>query len=124
MANYKRKLASNQWAKHLFRWLFIKRHLWIGLVYLIYVMMMCFLIWRYENTKQELGQLKTTALKYRYIRASGVTPLVTSYVDSLFEDGNSYEFSKIHELVDNYEKRARQKCDSIMRNEQRKQKRY
>lgn len=116
--------ASNQWAKHLFRWLFIKRHLWIGLVYLIYVMMMCFLIWRYENTKQELGQLKTTALKYRYIRASGVTPLVTSYVDSLFEDGNSYEFSKIHELVDNYEKRARQKCDSIMRNEQRKQKRY
>ena len=116
--------ASNQWAKHLFRWLFIKRHLWIGLVYLIYVMMMCFLIWRYENTKQELGQLKTTALKYRYIRASGVNPLVTSYVDSLFEDGNSYEFSKIHELVDNYEKRARQKCDSIMRNEQRKQKRY
>ena len=116
--------ASNQWAKHLFRWLFIKRHLWVALVYMFFVLLMSLLIWRYENMKQELGQLETTALKYRYVRASGVTPLVTSYVDSLFEDGDSYDFSRIHEIVDNYEKRAKQKCDSIMRSEQRKQKRY
>ena len=111
--------ASNQWAKHLFRWLFIKRHLWVALVYMFFVLMMSLLIWRYENMKQELGQLETTALKYRYVRASGVTPMVTSFVDSLFEDGGSYDFSRIHEIVDNYEKRA-----SIMRSEQRKQKRY
>ena len=106
--------ASNQWAKHLFRWLFIKRHLWVALVYMFFVLLMSLLIWRYENMKQELGQLETTALKYRYVRASGVTPKVTSYVDSLFEDGDSYDFRRIHEIVDNYEKRARQKCDSIM----------
>ena len=33
--------ASNQWAKHLFRWLFIKRHLWVALVYMFFVYRQC-----------------------------------------------------------------------------------
>lgn len=116
--------ASNQWTKYLFRWLFIKRHLWFFIVFLVYGAMMVLLMCLNEQKHNENILLQEADLKYRYIRAKGISPIITNWVDSLFDANNPSDMEYIRKTVDEYESIIKQKCDSVVKAESLKRERY
>lgn len=116
--------ASNQWTKYLFRWLFIKRHLWFFIVFLVYGAMMVFLMCQYEQKYNENIRLQEADLKYRYIRAANVAPLTMNWVDSLFETKVPSDMEYIHTTINEYESVIKHKCDSVVKAENQKRARY
>ena len=116
--------ASNQWAKHLFRWLFVKRHVWFFFVFLIYGAMMAMLIYVDMRKNDEINRLQEANLKYRYIRAANVAPLTMNWVDSLFETKVPSDMEYIHTTINEYESVIKHKCDSVVKAENQKRARY
>ena len=119
-----RYFASNQWEKRLFRWLFIKRHAWFFLVFLIYEAMASMLIYDCMSKNDEIARLEGADLKYRYIRALHVCPRAINYVDSIFEMGSSEKIDSIHKNIVKYENTIKLKCDSVVKAENKKRERY
>ena len=109
--------AYNQWARHLFRWLFIKRHLWVWVVYAIFVALIS--LGAYLNTEQqrEIQKLHAVEMKYRFLHAVGVDPDVLMFLDDAFEEGDERKLQFIHAKVKDYERSVKQKSDSIVRAE-------
>lgn len=116
--------ASNQWAKHLFRWLFIKRHLWIWVVYALFCVSLCLSISMNVEKERRIESLENADLKYRYIRAKHACPFMVNWVDSVFEFGSAREILLVRSEIDNYERFVKLKCDSLVKAETRKRERY
>ena len=119
-----RQWASNQWAKHLFRWLFIKRHLWIWVVYALFCLCLCLSISQNVEKEKRIESLENADLKYRYIRAKHACPFMVNWVDSVFEFGSASELQLVRSEIDNYERSIKLKCDSLVKAETIKRERY
>jgi hypothetical protein len=120
LRNDKRYWATQQWAKHLFRWLFVKRHLWIWLVYFIFNVIFLLLMNTCSRQRAEIDRYKESDIKYRYLQAMGIAHETTQALDSTFTKGDSHAIQRIYSTVDSYEKAQKHKSDSIVRAEQKK----
>lgn len=120
----RRYWASNQWAKHLFRWLFIKRHLWIWVVYAMFVALISLGVYLNTEQKREIQKLHAVEMKYRFLHAVGVDPDVLMFLDDAFEEGDERKLQLIHTKVKDYERSVRQKSDSIVRAEMKRMKEW
>jgi|GEM_PF-2892120 len=116
----KRYWSTQQWAKHFFRWLFVKRHLWIWLIYAFYNGILLFTLYTYSQQKVEIDSYREEEIKYRYLKALGVAPNVMQTLDDAFTNEDTRTIRAIYATVDNYEKALKQKSDSIVRVEQKK----
>ena len=115
-----RHWASNQWAKHLFRWLFIKRHLWIWVVYIMLVVSISLSVYYIAEQRREIQKLKLVEMKYRYLHATGTALDVLSNLDDAFDDGDVKKVQQIRSIVKDYEHAVKHKSDSIVRAEKKK----
>lgn len=120
LSEERRYWATHQWAKHLFRWLFLKRHLWIWVVYIMFLLSMSLSVYFIAEQRREIQKLQSVEIKYRYLRATRVAPDVLSYLDNAFDEGDARRIQKIQAIVKEYEKALLQKSDSIIRAERRK----
>lgn len=77
-----------------------------------------------EQKHNENILLQEADLKYRYIRAKGISPIITNWVDSLFDANNPSDMEYIRKTVDEYESIIKQKCDSVVKAESLKRERY
>ena len=116
----RRYWATQQWAKHLFRWLYLKRHWYFWGIYVFYNITMGISV--YENVAlwKDNQRLQIADMKYRFIRALNTAPLTLQYLDDAFEGGDVRKLKKVHTTVIEYEQALRQKSDSIIRAERRK----
>lgn len=112
--------ATQQWAKHLFRWLFLKRHLWIWVVYGLFLVGASIAVYFNAEQRREIQKLQSVDMKYRFIRAMNAAPLTLQYLDDAFEGGDARKLKIVHTTVKEYEQALRQKSDSIIRAERKK----
>ena len=120
LSKERRYWATQQWAKHLFRWLFLKRHLWIWVVYIMFLVSMSFSVYFIAEQKREIQKLQSADMKYRFIRAMNAAPVTLQYLDDAFEGGDAKKFQIVCTTVEEYEKALIQKSDSIIRAERKK----
>ena len=120
LSEERRYWATQQWAKHLFRWLFLKRHLWIWLVYIMFLVSMSLSVYFIAEQKRKIQKLQSVEMKYRFIRATNAAPTTLQYLDDAFEGGDAKKFQIVCTTVKEYEKALIQKSDSIIRAERRK----
>ena len=116
----RRYWATQQWAKHLFRWLFLKRHLWIWVVYGLFLVGAFIAIYFNAEQRREIQKLQSVDMKYRFIRAMNAAPLTLQYLDDAFEGGDARKLQIVRTTVIEYEQALRQKSDSIIRAERKK----
>ncbi len=116
----RRYWATQQWAKHLFRWLFLKRHWFFWGIYVFYNIGMGISVYHNVALREDNQKLLSTEMKYRFIRALNVVPLTLQYLDDAFEGGDARKLQIVHTTVIDYEQALRQKSDSIIRAERRK----
>ena len=116
----KRYWATQQWAKHLFRWMFLKRHLRIWTIYAIYNIIL--FVFMYCNSKQniEINKYQESDIKYRYLKATGIAPKTIQNLEDVFERDDHGKVKLIINTIDEYEDASRHKSDSIIRTEQKK----
>ena len=117
----RRYWATQQWAKHLFRWLFMKRHWFFWCIYLFYNIGMGISVYQNVALREDNQKLLSTEMKYRFIRALNVVPLTLQYLDDAFEGGDTRKLQIVHTTVNAYEQTLKQKSDSIIRAEREKQ---
>lgn len=120
LSEERRYWATQQWAKHLFRWLFLKRHLWIWLVYIMFMVSMSLSVYFIAEQRREIQKLQSVDMKYRFIRAMNAAPVTLQYLDDAFEGGEAGKLQIILTTVKEYEQALRQKSDSIIRAERKK----
>ena len=120
LSEERRYWATQQWAKHLFRWLFLKRHLWIWVVYIMFSVSMSLSVYFIAEQRREIQKLQLVEMKYRYLRAIGTAPKTMQFLDDAFEGGDARKFQKVHVIVKEYEKALLQKSDCIIRAERKK----
>ena len=118
----RRYWATQQWAKHLFRWLFLKRHWFFWGLYTFFLSIIGFSMYQNDALLEENQRLHTTEMKYRFIRAMNTAPLTLQYLDNAFEGGDAEKLQIVQTTVRNYEQALIQKSDSIVRAEREKQK--
>lgn len=118
----RRYWATQQWAKHLFRWLFLKRHWFFWGIYIFYNIGMGVCVYHNVALREDNQKLLSTEMKYRFIRAMNVAPLTLQYLDDAFEGGDARKLQKVNTTVLEYEQALRQKSDSIIRAEHERQK--
>ena len=116
----RRYWATQPWAKHLFRWLFLKRHLWIWVVYGMFITGASIAAYFNVEQRREIQKLQSVDMKYRFIRAMNVAPLTLQYLDDAFEGGDARKLQIVRTTVKEYEQALIQKSDSIIRAERRK----
>ena len=120
LSEERRYWATQQWAKHFFRWLHLKRHLWIWVVYIMFVVSISLSTYFIAEQRREIQKLQCVEMKYRYLRAMNAAPTTLQYLDDAFEGGDAGKIQKIHTTVKEYEQALLQKSDSIIRAERRK----
>lgn len=118
----RRYWATQQWAKHLFRWLFLKRHWFFWGIYVFYNIGMGISVYHNEALREDNQKLLSSEMKYRFIRAMNAAPLTLQYLDDAFEGGDARKLQKVNTTVIEYEQALKQKSDSIIRAEREKQK--
>lgn len=116
----RRYWAAQQWAKHFFRWLFLKRHLWIWVVYGMFIAGGSIAVYINSEQSWEIQKLRSVEMKYRYLHATGTASDVLFYLDDAYENGDEKKLRKIHSIVKDYEQALIHKSDSIIRAERRK----
>lgn len=116
----RRYWATQQWAKHFFRWLFLKRHLWIWVVYIMFLVSMSLSVYYIAEQTREIQKLQSVDMKYRFIRAMNAAPTTLEYLDDAFEGGDTRKLQIVCTTVEEYEKALIQKTDSIIRAERKK----
>lgn len=116
----RRYWATQQWAKRLFRWLFLNRHLWIWSVAIFFNILFLLLLKVCFLQKAEIGNYEEADMKYRYLKAVGAAPKATQSLDDTFANGDSRAIQIVYSTVDDYEKALKHKSDSIVRAEQEK----
>ncbi len=116
----RRYWATQQWAKHLFRWLFLKRHWFFWGIYIFYNITMGISVYDNVALWKDNQRLQSVDLKYRFIRAMNAAPLTLQYLDDAFEGGDARKLQIVHTTVIEYEQAVRQKSDSIIRAERKK----
>lgn len=119
LRNDKRYWATQQWTKHLFRWLFVKRHLWIWTIYAIYNIILFVFMYCYSIQNNEIQKYRESDIKYRYITAIGVAPKMIRHLDNVFADRDEEKIKEINSTVENFEDKIKQEADSIVRAEKR-----
>lgn len=117
----RRYWATQQWAKHLFRWLFLKRHWFFWGIYVFYNIGMGISVYHNVALREDNQKLLSTEMKYRFIRALNVVPLTLQYLDDAFEGGDARKLQIVHTTVNEYEQALKQKSDSIIKAEREKQ---
>ena len=117
----RRYWATQQWAKHLFRWLFLKRHLWIWVVYGLFLVGASIAVYFNAEQRREIQKLQSVDMKYRFIRAMNAAPITLQYLDDAFEGGDARKLQIVHTTVNEYEQALKQKSDSIIKAEREKQ---
>lgn len=120
----RRYWATQQWARHLFRWLFLKRHLWIWVVYALFALVISLSVCKSVLQQRKIVELQETQMKYRFIKAIGVAPGVAQFLEDAYEQGNGDEIDYIEMVVTDYERALKLKADSIIRSESQKVKRF
>lgn len=118
----RRYWATQQWAKHLFRWLFLKRHWFFWGLYTFFLSIIGISMYLNDALREENQRLYKTEMKYRFIRAMNTAPLTLQYLDDAFEGGDAEKLQIVQTTVRNYEQALIQKSDSIVRAEREKQK--
>lgn len=116
----KRYWATQQWAKHFFRWLFVKRHFWIWLIYGLYSAFFILTLYAYSQQRVEIENYKETEIKYRYLKAVGVAHNTIQSLDDIFDYGNSRKIQVVYSTVYDYDKALKHKSDSIVKAESKK----
>lgn len=116
----RRYWATQQWARHLFRWLFLKRHLWIWVVYALFTLTILLSVCNSVLQQRKIVELQNTQMKYRFIKAKGVAPRVVQFLEDAYELGNSDKVDSIKMVVTDYERTLKHKADSIIRVESKK----
>lgn len=116
----RRYWATQQWARHLFRWLFLKRHLWIWIVYALFTLTIFLSVCNSVLQQRKIVELQNTQMKYRFIKAKGVAPRVVQFLEDAYELGNSDKVDSIKMVVTDYERTLKHKADSIIRVESKK----
>ena len=120
----RRYWATQQWAKHLFRWLFLKRHLWIWVVYGMFITGASIAVYFNVDQRREIQKLRSVEMKYRYLHATGTASDVLFYLDDAYDNGDKERLLQIHSTVKDYEQAIKQKSDSIVRAEKKKMKEW
>lgn len=120
----RRYWATQQWAKHLFRWLFLKRHLWIWVVYGMFITGASIAVYFNVDQRREIQKLRSVEMKYRYLHATGTASDVLFYLDDAYDNGDKERLLQIHSIVKDYEQAIKQKSDSIVRAEKKKMKEW
>lgn len=120
LSEERRYWATQQWAKHFFRWLHLKRHLWIWVIYIMFVISISLSVYFLAEQRKEIQKLQSVEMKYRFIRAMNTAPLTLQYLDDAFEGGDVRKLQIVCTTVEEYEKALIQKTDSIIRAERKK----
>ncbi len=120
----RRYWATQQWTKHLFRWLFLKRHLWIWLVYGMFITGASIAVYFNVDQRREIQKLRAVEMKYRYLHATGIASDVLFYLDNVYDNGDEKRLRQIRSIVKDYELTVKQKSDSIVRAEKKKMKKW
>lgn len=120
----RRYWVTQQWAKHLFRWLFLKRHLWIWVVYGMFITGASIAVYFNVDQRREIQKLRSVEMKYRYLHATGTASDVLFYLDDAYGNGDKERLLQIHSTVKDYEQAIKQKSDSIVRAEKKKMKEW
>ena len=116
----RRYWATQQWARHLFRWLFLKRHWFFWGLYTFFLSIIGISMYQNDALREENQRLHKTEMKYRFIRAMNTAPLTLQYLDDAFEGGDARKLKIVYTTVIEYEQALRQKSDSIIRAERKK----
>ena len=124
LSEERRYWATQQWAKHLFRWLFLKRHLWIWLVYIMFILSMSFSVYFIAEQRREIQKLRSVEMKYRYLHAIGTVHDVLLYLDDAYDNCDEKRMRHIHTIVKDYEQAVKHKSDSIVRAEKKRMKEW
>ena len=120
----RRYWATQQWTKHLFRWLFLKRHLWIWLVYIMFMVSMSLSVYFIAEQRREIQKLRSVEMKYRFIKAIGVAPKEVHFLEEAYEQRLGEGLDYIKNTVSDYEKALKHKADSITKAERRELERF
>lgn len=120
----RRYWATQQWARHLFRWLFLKRHLWIWVVYALFTLIISLSVLNSVYQQRKIVEFEKTQMKYRFIKAKRVAPRAVQFLEDAYEQGNGDEIEYIEMVVTDYERALKLKADSIVRSESQKVKRF
>ena len=115
-----RRYWAKQWAKHLFRWLFLKRHWFFWGIYIFYNIGMGVSVYHNVALREDNQKLLSTEMKYRFIRAMNAAPFTLQYLDDAYEGGDAKKLQIVRTTVKEYEQALIQKSDSIIRAERRK----
>ena len=122
LASERRFWATQQWVKHLFRWIFLNRHLCVLLIVGMTLVSMAISVYLYVDLKNENKMLLDSDMKYRFIRATGKIPVTLQFLDDSFDENDSEKLKYISKTVREYEQALIQKSDSIVRAERKKTK--
>ena len=120
----RRYWATQQWARHLFRWLFLKRHLWIWVVYALFTLTILLSVCNSVLQQRKIVELQNTQMKYRFIKAIGAAPKAVQFLEDAYEQGYGDQVDYIEMVVTDYEKAMKLKADSIVRSESQKVKNF
>lgn len=120
----RRYWATQQWAKHLFRWLFLKRHLWIWVVYGMFITGASIAVYFNVDQRREIQKLRSVEMKYRFIKAIGVAPKEVQFLEEAYEQRLGERLDYIENTVSDYEKALKHKADSITKAERKKLERF
>lgn len=120
----RRYWATQQWAKHFFRWLFLKRHLWVWVVYGMFIAGGSIAVYINAEQRWEIQKLRSVEMKYRYLHATGTASDILFYLDDAYDNGDEKRLQKIHSIVKDYEQAIKHKADSIVRAEKKKLKEW
>lgn len=118
----RRYWATRQWAKHFFRWLFVKRHFWIWVVFMMFLFSMNISVFNNLKQGEKIKILQANDMKYRYVRAKGLIPKTLQFLDDSFEDNDATRLKSIDSTIREYERTIKMKSDSIVRAERKKTK--
>ena len=120
----RRYWATQQWAKHLFRWLFLKRHLWIWVVYGMFIAGASIAVYFNVDQRREIQKLRSVEMKYRFIKAIGIAPKEVQFLEEAYEQRSGERLDYIENTVSDYEKALKHKADSITKAERKKLERF
>lgn len=120
----RRYWVTQQWAKHLFRWLFLKRHLWIWIVYGMFITGASIAVYFNVDQSREIKKLRSVEMKYRFIKAIGVAPKEVQFLEEAYEQRLGERLDYIENTVSDYEKALKHKADSITKAERKKLERF
>lgn len=117
--------ATSQYVKHFIRFLFMRRHALLAVIYVGLCLLCGIFVYSNEKLADENERLESNDWKWRYVAAQGfVSPKGVQALEDAYNHNDELQIDKVKKFVLDHEEKVRQKSDSIVRAERERLQRY